>query len=279
MDSRLNAFRPDLADLELKGKVEAARFAEGEICQVSDPILNVHREPRFDAMQITQALMGERLRVFECAEGWAWVKLERDGYVGYVSANGLAVKPLTATHRVAVPLTFTYPAPNIKSQPIIQVTLNAELHCIDGDETFLRLVNGRFVFTEHVRPVGEHESDFAEVAERFLHTPYLWGGKSVLGLDCSGLVQLSLQAAGRPCPRDTDMQEKALGTALSIGDLEHLKRGDLVFWKGHVGIMTDASHLLHASGFHMLVTHEPLQAAVERIAASYGKITSIKRLQ
>jgi cell wall-associated NlpC family hydrolase len=279
MDSRLNACRPDLADIELRGKVEAKRFVEGEIRQVIEPIASIHREPRFDSMQTTQVLMGERVRVFECAEGWAWVKLETDGYVGYISANALAAKPLAATHRVAVPLTFAYPAPNIKAQPVVQVTLNAQLHAVEGDEKFLRLANNRFIFTKHVKPLDDYETDFVAVAERFLHVPYFWGGKSVLGLDCSGLVQLSLEAAGRPCPRDSDMQEQTLGQALPSADLDRLRRGDLVFWNGHVGIMTDASHLLHANGFYMQVTHEPLRVAVERIAASYGKITSIKRLQ
>lgn len=278
LDSRLNAFRPDLADLGLKGLVDAARFVQGEIRQVIEPIAGLHREPRFDAMQLTQALMGERVRVFDSAEGWAWVKLENDGYVGYVSANALSAAPLTSTHRVAVPLTFIYPAPNIKAQPVVPVMLNAQLHAAGGDDEFVRLTDGRFVYAKHVKSAGAYETDFVAVAERFLHVPYLWGGKSVQGLDCSGLVQLSLEAAGRPCPRDSDMQEEGLGNPLPIDDLDRLRRGDLVFWDGHVGIMTDAAHLLHANGFYMQVAHEPLRDAAGRIAASYGKITGIKRL-
>jgi cell wall-associated NlpC family hydrolase len=278
LDPRLNAFRPDLAELKLKGLVEAARFVEGETCQIVEPIVGLHREPRFDAMQLTQALMGERVRVFDSAEGWAWIKLESDAYVGYVAANALSATPFTATHRVAVPSTFIYRAPDLKTQPVVPVTLNARLHVIDGDDKFLRLADGRFVYAKHLKSAGEYDADFVAVAERFLHVPYLWGGKSVKGLDCSGLVQLSLEATGRSCPRDSDMQEERLGNTLPNDDLERLQRGDLIFWDGHVGIMTDAVHLLHANGFYMQVTHEPLCDAIVRIAASYGKITTIKRL-
>jgi cell wall-associated NlpC family hydrolase len=158
------------------------------------------------------------------------------------------------------------------------LTLNASIQAVEGDEKFLRLVDGRFVFAEHAKPVGEYETDFVAVAERFLHVPYLWGGKSLLGLDCSGLVQLSLDATGQPCPRDSDMQEQQLGGNLPVDRLDDLRRGDFVFWNGHVGIMTDTEHLLHANGFHMQVIREPLRQAVDRIAKSYGQISSIKRL-
>ena len=278
LDPRLHAFRPDLADAALRGTVEAQRFVEPRLMQVVEPVVSVHKVPRFDSMQLTQALMGETVKLFHEEEGWAWVQLARDGYVGYVNGNALSSDVSQPTHRVAVPSTFMYPEPGLKTQPAVALTLNAEVTVLAESGAFSRLANGRFVFTAHLKPIGVFETDFAGVAEMFRHVPYYWGGKSVQGLDCSGLVQLSLEAAGIPAPRDSDMQENTLGRKLMVNDLDALTRGDLVFWNGHVGIMTDGTTLLHANGHHMMVVAEPLKAAVERIAASYGEITSIRRL-
>jgi cell wall-associated NlpC family hydrolase len=277
-DPRLNAIRSDLVDARLGVAAGDARRVEGIVKEVAAPLLSLHREPRFDARLDTQALMGERVRVFDMQEGWAWLQLESDGYVGYAAQDDLIAAGSAATHRIAVPSTFMFPAPDIKSQPTVTLTLNATLRVLRQDERFAHLANGRFVVASHLRPVSEVEADFVAVAEAYRHVPYLWGGKSVLGLDCSGLVQLSLQAAGRSSPRDSDMQEKELGRPLPKDDLGALQRGDLVFWDGHVGIMSDQRMLLHANGHFMQVTLEPLRGAVERIAARHGKITTIKRL-
>ena len=278
LDPRLHAYRPDLADQALRGRVEATRFVEPRLMQVAEPIVSVHAAPRFDAMQITQALMGERVKLFDEQEGWAFVQLSADGYVGYVNGNALSPHVETPTHRVAVPSTFIYPDANLKSQPAVPLTLNAQLVVRGENGAFSQLADGRFVFTAHLKPAGHVEDDFVRVAEMFRHVPYYWGGKSVQGLDCSGLVQLALEACGVPALRDTDMQEATLGTKLMANDLDGLTRGDLVFWKGHVGLMTDGEMLLHANGHHMMVVAEPLKDAVKRIAANYGEITSIKRV-
>ena len=278
LDSRLHAFRADLADRRLKGIIDAACYAEGDLRRVYAPVAPVHREPQADAMQITQAVMGERCRVFDLREGWAWVQLETDGYVGYVAENALAPDIDEPTDRVCVPSTFIYSAANIKSQPVIPIPMNARIVVAGVDGKFAMLKDGGFLLAAHLRPVNQNEADFVAVAERFHHAPYLWGGKSAWGLDCSGLVQLSLEASGIACPRDTDMQEKALGRALMVNDLDSLRRGDLVFWKSHVGIMSDERSLLHANGHRMLVALEPLEKAAARIEANDGDITAIKRL-
>jgi cell wall-associated NlpC family hydrolase len=278
LDPRLHAFRADLADIRLKGSIEAARFAEGALRQVSAPVAAAHREPRADAMQTTQALMGERCRVFESREGWAWAQLETDGYVGYIAEANLSGSIVEPTHRVAVLSTFLFPAANIKSQPATSVPMNAKVTVIGGDGRFAKLASGDFIIAAHLKPVAEHESDFIAIAARFLHVPYLWGGKSAAGVDCSGLLQVALEASGIPCPRDTDMQEKALGRAVLANDLDSLKRGDLVFWKGHAGFMADPATLLHANGHHMQTVMEPLREAVARIKNTAGEITAIKRL-
>lgn len=278
LDPRLHAHRPDLADAALEGQVDSKRFVEPRLMQVVEPVVSVHKAPRFDAMQLTQALMGETVKLFYEEEGWAWVQLARDGYVGYVNGNALSALVMAPTHRIAVPSTFIYPEASLKSQPAVVLTLNAAVTVTAENGAFSRLSNGRFVFTSHLTPIDAFAPDFVQVAEMFRHVPYYWGGKSVQGLDCSGLVQLSLEAAGIAALRDSDMQEHTLGQKLTVNDLNALRRGDLVFWNGHVGVMTDAQTLLHANGHHMMVVAEPLKEAVDRIAARYGQITSIRRL-
>ena len=277
LDKRLHAFRVDLADSRLKGSVEAARFIEGIPMQVVAPVVSVHREPSISAMQATQALFGEKIMAFEDKKEWVWCQLARDGYVGYISKAGVSKDVTNPTHRVSVPSTFMYLQPDMKSQPAVALPMNARLEIVEADEKFSKLSNGNCVFTRHIKSVREVETDFVSVAEMFCDAPYYWGGKTAQGLDCSGLVQTALEACGMPSPRDTDMQETQLGQNLLINDLDGLRRGDLVFWKGHVGIMTDQKTLLHANGYHMITVKESLAGAVSRIAGIDGQVTSIKR--
>jgi cell wall-associated NlpC family hydrolase len=276
LDKRLHAYRDDLADDRLKGRVAAARFVRGQGAVVVAPLAPVMREPRADAMQISQALFGEVVQVFEDQHGWSWVQLRGDHYVGYVASEHLTRDSSAATHRVAVPLTHRYPKPDLKMQPATALPMGASLSVTSQSGDYLALAGGGFVFAPHVMPFDSRQTDFVSVAEQFLHTPYLWGGKSCLGIDCSGLVQVALVAAGFPCPRDSDMQERELGVKLSPDT--PLRRGDLAFWKGHVGIMRDAETLLHANGHHMMTVLEPFNVARDRIAAKGSPVTSIKRL-
>jgi cell wall-associated NlpC family hydrolase len=160
----------------------------------------------------------------------------------------------------------------------VLITLNAQVRVVEESGSYSRLSDGRFAYTAHLKPIASVEPDFVSVAAMFCNVPYYWGGKSALGVDCSGLVQLALEACGIAALRDSDMQEASLGSRLMVNDLDSLRRGDLVFWKGHVGIMTDERTLLHANGHHMMVVAEPLKDAVARIATRYGDITSIRRM-
>jgi len=277
-DPRLHAFRDDLAALSLAGRVEAGRFVEGRPRQVVAPSAVMAEAPRADARTASEALMGERVTVYDERDGWAWGQLETDGYVGYLPAAALGEPGPDATHRVAIPRTCLYPRADLKSAPVRLVSLNARLAVAGREGDYLALADGAgFVFARHVAPIGVTAPDYVLVAEAFLATPYLWGGRQSLGLDCSGLVQLSLDAAGIACPRDSDLQQ-TLGQAVDTADLTVLERGDLVFWKGHVGIMVDAARMLHASGHHMMVVIEPLATAAMRYAEAGLEVTAVRRL-
>ncbi len=243
--------------------------------QLIVPIATLHRAPSLDAPQDSQVLMGEVVSVFESSEGWARVQLQRDGYVGYLQAAYLSLHVHAATHKISVPSTLLYKSANIKTQPVQFLFMNSEISVTALRDGFVELATGGFVFADHAVPLTHFPTDFVSVAELYLNSPYLWGGKSYQGIDCSGLVQTSLQACGIAAPRDTHMQEKDLGTAITQ---ENLKRGDLIFWQGHVGIMQDATTLLHASGHQMLVVSEPLATVVERTKAGGKEISSVRRL-
>ncbi|MCB8821722.1 C40 family peptidase [Microvirga rosea] len=278
-DRRITPVRADLADEKLRGQVDAERFSAGTARRVLASCTAVHRNPSPDAPVDTQAIWGEGVTVYDEHEGWAWVQLHDDGYVGYVRSADLGPQGAEPTHRVSAVRTFVYPGPNLKQPHETWLTLNAKVAVSGFEGDYARLATGGFVFGAHLRTLGEWDADYVAVAERLLHTPYLWGGKTSLGLDCSGLAQTALTAAGIKAPRDSDMQEQ-LGTPVAIlPDLSGLRRGDLIFWKGHVGLMTDETHLLHATGHTMTVTVEPLSVAEERIRrTSYGPISAIKRL-
>jgi cell wall-associated NlpC family hydrolase len=278
LEKRLNAFRPDLADARLQGQVEAARFAEGHLAQLAVPIASLHRAPAPDAMQETQVLMGEMLRVFDVNSGWAWVQLQRDHYVGYIRNESLRSDIHVPTHYVAVPSTLLYPKADLKTLPVQFLPLNAQVTVTAQHGNYMALATGGFVFAAHVAVLTDVQKDFVAVASQFIGAPYLWGGKSVHGLDCSGLVQTSLEACGKNAPRDADLQELGLGRPLLLNDLDGLRRGDLVFWPGHVGIMTDSKTLIHANGHQMQVTIESLTFAEAHIAKTGKQISSLKRL-
>jgi cell wall-associated NlpC family hydrolase len=276
-DPRITPARPDLAARHLEGQVTAARFVDGVARDVRDESAPLRREPAPDAPLDTEALKGERVTVYDSDdEGWCWGQLEGDRYVGWLPANALAAPGEPATHRVSTLRTLAFPGPSIKLPPVAGYTLGCRLVVL-RTEGPLAVTPSGYVPARHLAPVDTAEADFVAVAERFVGVPYLWGGKTSLGIDCSGLVQVALTAAGMACPRDSDMQARALGEAIEP-DVARLRRGDLVFWKGHVAIVRDADTLLHANAFHMAVATEPVAAAVARIAADGSAIRTVKRL-
>ena len=276
-DPRVTPARADLAAKHLEGKVPAARFVEGRVMEVIEPLAPLRREPRPDAPLDTEALKGERVTIYDGnAEGFSWGQLAGDNYVGWLPSNALAPAGAASTHKVAALRTFAFPGPSIKLPPLEALPLGATLTVARVAERMAITASGAYVPLPHLKPLGDYETDYVAVAERFLGVPYLWGGKTVLGLDCSGLVQVSLMACGIACPRDSDMQQKALGASLSSS--AELKRGDFIFWKGHVAIVRDAECMIHANAFHMAVAVEPMAEALARIRAAGSEVTAIKRI-
>ncbi len=275
LDPRLNAFRPDLADSRLGGSVAADRFTEGTLRRVAAPSAALRHAPRPDAALDSELLRGELFRVFdETDEGWAWGQNQTDGYVGYTASDALGPVAPEPTHRITALRTFVYPAPDMKLPARSALSFGAAVSVTGETETrgtrYCLLAGGEGALVAiHAAPIdAPPEPDYVAVAERFIGTAYLWGGRTSLGLDCSALVQLALMAAGRPAPRDSDMQAAYLGRALA--GLADLRRGDLLYWPGHVAIVADATHIVHASGHHMTVVREPLRPALQRIAEKSG---------
>jgi cell wall-associated NlpC family hydrolase len=277
-DPRLTPARPDLADIRLRGHVEATRFVAGEARAVVAATAPLRGRPATEAGMVSEALLGERVQVFEEADGWAWGQLATDGYVGYLPAAMLGPLGTAPTHRVAVLRSFFYPGPDMKLPARGHAPMGATVAVTGESGAFAETPHG-YLWAAHLRPLAHKATDFVAVARAYRGTPYLWGGKSSLGLDCSGLVQIALTMAGIAAPRDSDMQA-GLGEAVPVTPaLSGLRRGDLVCWKGHIGIMRDADTLLHATGHAMLVVEEPLPQVAGRILRTVQRpIIAIRRL-
>lgn len=280
-DRRLNAYRDDLADARLMGRVEAARFVEPIRARIGMAVAPLRPRPDRETRLDSELLFGEVVEVFERRQGWAWIRNLTDGYVGYLPDAALADGPaLDATHLVAVPRTFRFAAPDIKAPEPQALSFLSPLAVAEIEGRFARLLDGGFIPAGHIATQGTVlQPDWAATAERFVNVPYLWGGRSSLGIDCSGLAQLALAAAGIAAPRDSDMQENGFGPALDIApDYSNLRRGDLLFWKGHVAICQGNGRMIHANAGDMMVASGPIADIAARINANGGgAITSARR--
>lgn len=279
-DPRINPYRPDLAASSLRGIVGAARYADGEPAAVVRGWTPVRAAPDAGAVATSQLLFGERFRIFDRRDGWAWGQGVADRYVGWVDAAAVAPPGPEPTHRVAVMGAFRFRGPGLKTPPIELLPFGARVALIGHADGYGELAGGGWVYRPVLAPVDQVEPDLAATARLFLGQPYLWGGRGGGGIDCSGLVQAALTAAGLFCPRDSDMQAGMLGTPLAIDAPR--RRGDLVFFPGHVGIMADDRNLVHANATHMRVVEEPLAAVVARIVAGgdqpSGLVVRVHRL-
>jgi cell wall-associated NlpC family hydrolase len=278
-DPRLTPARGDLAAKYLEGKIKAKRFVAGEEFEIVDALAPLRERPSSDAMLSTQALKGERVTIYDRnGEGFAWGQLNSDGYVGWLPDRALAKPGAAPTHKITALRTFAFPGPSIKLPPVDTLVMGSMVTVLREDGAFAVTRDGCYLPRQHIGVIDANADDFVAVAERFVGTPYLWGGKTSLGIDCSGLVQVSLTAAGTGCPRDSDMQQDGLGRTLEPADSKKLQRGDLIFWNGHVAIARDADTIVHANAHHMATVIETTRQAVARIKAAGSEISAIKRL-
>lgn len=276
-DPRLTPARADLAARHLEGLVEAPRFADPVPYRVGAMAVPLRARPDATAPLVTELLHGEDFAVYDLAAGWAWGQAGLDDYVGYLPAEALTrAEGQPPDHRVRAQWATLYGSPDLKTPPLGTLPFGARVAVLEEANGFAHISDGEWVHSYQVAPLGEVEAEWVAIAERYLAAPYVWGGRSPAGIDCSGLVQVSLQAAGHHCPRDSDMQEAGLGRTLQD---EAPERGDLVFWRGHVAIMISDTHIAHATGHFMEVVIEPLATATARIeAAGAGPITRRARL-
>jgi len=279
LDPNLHPYRSDLAATKLKGLVESARFVDPIPHQVSAGIAPLRKVPEPDGEQLSQALHGDVIDIYEERGGFGWGQMQSDGYVDWFDMAALSAPVLATTHKIKVLRTYAFSGPSARAAPHFLLSLGAQValkgECENG---FVAVERAGWIYESHLAPLSEMAIDPVGTAEQFLHAPYQWGGVESLGLDCSGLIQTAFKAAGILLPRDSYMQ-RGIGRPVAFDqNLTGLRRGDIVCWKGHVALMTDETHILHANGYHMAVAQESLAAAVERIGASYGSILAIRRL-
>lgn len=273
-DPRLTLARDGIAARALEGIVPAERYVDTTLRQAQVPAAALRRAPSADAEQLDQLLFGELFEVLDETDGWAFGQARRDGYVGYVATEALGAPGPAPTHTVRALRTYGFSAPSIKAVPVGLYSLNVPVAEEGRDGRFVKTAGG-WIVEEHLSPVGDDAPDYVTIAERFVGTPYQWGGRESLGLDCSGLVQQALYAGGLACPRDSD-QQAGLGEPISA---DALRRGDLMFWRGHVAMLTSPTEIIHANSFHMAVAIEPLAEVVARTSRlGGGEPTGYRRI-
>ncbi|MCF6199840.1 MAG: NlpC/P60 family protein [Hyphomicrobiaceae bacterium] len=278
LDRRTNAFRNDMAAEHLRDVVEAPHYVEGRVARVTAGAMGLHRGPDYDMPVETQIIFGDDVTVFDEQGNWAWVQNNRDGYVGYLPKGCLSSDMQQPTHKVIALSTFAYGKPDIKTPLPYKLFMNSRLRIVGEAGEFMKLADGRYLRKVHVGKLDDVADDFVSVAERYVEVPYLWGGRTADGLDCSGLVQLAYEFAGLSCPRDADMQMQLEGRDIDLGGMEEMQRGDLIFWKGHVAIMVNDMLMLHANAHHMKVCIEGFHKVVSRVAfEGGGDLTAILR--
>ncbi len=278
LDKRLNAYRDDLADAALEGQVDAKEYVTADKYQVAVGMTALYGVPDASTPMTSQLLYGEYFNAFEISGEWAWGQSLKDGYVGYCSVGGLTPDLHENTHHVSALSSHIYPEPNLKSPPVDLIHMMSDISVIDESQQngFVPLSDGNWIYATHISK--DFGTDPVSEALKFLYTPYLWGGRSNSGIDCSALIQIAYASVGVALPRDTDLQEKEFGITLDEDQIP--RHGDIAFFPGHVGIMLDDMHLLHANAHHMRVSIDPLREVIDVVSFQTDKppLSSIKRI-
>jgi cell wall-associated NlpC family hydrolase len=277
LDKRRHPFRPDLAAAYLEHRVEASRYQRPERKVIVTEVASIRADRDAGSMQISEFLFGEPVDVYESIDGWSWCQGVLDGYTGFVASEMLGNASAAPTHIVSARLSHLFPEPSIKLPPVGRLTLGARILVTSVSGRFAELADGTHIIAGHIRPLGEPEVDPVDVAIRFTSAPYLWGGRSTLGLDCSGLVQVAHQACALLPPRDSDMLAGELGEAVEIPPgPEGLRRNDVVFFPGHCMIADGEGGLVHANATHMMVTQEPADLVFKRTRGGWGSVNAVR---
>ena len=272
-DQRITPIRNDLASNLYIGSVRRKKYVEGIVHTVvssHSPIYN-----KKNSQLSTQLLFGERCKVFETLKGWSWVQSLRDDYVGYTPSKNLKKLKLKPTHKVKSLRTFIYIKPNIKSKILSYLSFNSLVKISSTKYGFCKIQNLGWCPSSDLSKISEKKFNIVNLARQFLNTPYYWGGRDSYGIDCSGLIQNIMQMNNIDFPRDTDMQEDFCTRSLLR---KNLKAGDLVFWKGHVALMTEKKKIIHANAHHMKTQEESLVTAEARIFKTNGKVRKYARI-
>lgn len=279
LDKAINPYRNDMAAVKLKNLVQVENYVEPKTYQIIANGAFLKSQADIESPSLTEALRGELIDIYEIKNGFAWGQLQNDYYVGYIETDALSDKIVKYTHKISVLRTYGFAIPKAQGRILNILSLGAQINPIgEAQNGYVNCGDLGFIYEKHIAPIDEFYNDPAQIAQLFLNAPYTWGGKQSIGVDCSGLAQVSFAACGLKLPRDARMQEH-IGQEIAINsNLDGLQRNDLVFWKGHVAIMLDDKNIIHANGLHMMTTIEPLKTANDRYEKLGTPIRKIRRL-